>query len=153
MKSQSLKLFAAAFVLGLVTIFASAVSAQTQTAMSFETSFDFQVGKEKMSAGKYQIKRIQYGRYLLKNTETKDSALVQADFQVNRKDKGNAEQIIFYRYGEIYFLRQIADRRDIANELVESSYEARVRQNSKENEEKIARKDKKPDQISVTLNR
>lgn len=153
MKSQSLKLFAAAFILGLVTIFASAVSASAQTVMSFETSFDFQVGKERLAAGKYQVKKLDYGTYLLKNTATKDSIIVKTDFQSDRNDGINNEHLSFNRYGETYFLRQIADRRGVKQELAESKYEASVRKNRVESEEKLARKDKKPQQISVNLNR
>lgn len=155
MKSQSLKLFAVAFVLGLITIFASAVSANAQTILSFETSFDFNVGKEKFSAGKYEIKRLEYGRYLLKNTEMKVSMIIITQAQNRKTNEPDSEYLIFNRYGENIFLRRIADRRNASetNEIFESSYEAKIRKNSKESDEKLARKDKKAEQISINLNR
>lgn len=154
MKSQSLKLFAAAFVLGLVTIFASADSAYAQDILTFETPFDFHVGKDKLSAGKYEIKRLSHGRYLLRSAAgSKNSMLIVANFQFARTDDEKTEQVVFNRYGETYFLRQISDRRDTATELTESGYESKIRKSSRKNEEKLARKDKKPEQISVNLNR
>jgi hypothetical protein len=80
MKSQSLKLFAIAFVLGLVTIFAAG-SASAQTRSSFETSFDFHVGKEKFAAGKYELQKMEYGKYLLRSVETKKMGIPAHHFR------------------------------------------------------------------------
>ena len=155
MKSQSLKLYAAAFVLGLAAIFASAGSAAAQTAMTFETSFDFQVGKEKMEAGKYRLQRLDYGRYLLRNTGTKDSVIIATRAQSNKNDDSAGEHIVFNRYGETFFLRRIVDRVNMtaANEIPESNYEENIRKSSAESEEKLARKAGKPARVSVNLNR
>jgi hypothetical protein len=147
MKSQALKLFAIAFVLGLITIFALAGSASAQDKSSFETSFDFQVGKEKFAAGKYDVTTLGYGRYLLKNAETQDKILVASQILAG-DDSTKQEKLVFNRYGESYFLRQIFVRRGSAGiELAESGVEKNIRKGNRENEIQLAKKQNKPESV------
>ena len=151
MKSQSLKLFAIAFVSGLVTIF-GAGSANAQTRSAFETSFDFHVGKEKLSAGKYELQKIEFGRYLLRSVETKKSRIVY--FEISERNDGGAaaQRISFNRYGDIYFLRSIfEEEKTDGKQIVESAYEKQVRKSAESKESQLADQKGKPEKVSVNL--
>jgi hypothetical protein len=155
MKSQSLKLFAIAFVLGLAAIFASAGSASAQTKLSFETSFDFHVGKDKLSAGKYELQKMDYGKYLLRNVETKKARLVFFEISEANNNSSEPQRVNFNRYGENYFLRSIFERQDAEGKhLLESSYEKQVRRKGTANKEnQLASKGTKPEKVSVILSK
>ncbi len=151
MKSQSLKLFAIAFVLGLVTVFAVG-SANAQTRSSFETSFDFHIGKDKLSAGKYELQRIDFGKYLLRSVETKKSRIVYFELSERNTDAAVSQRISFNRYGEIYFLRSIfEEEKTDGNQIIESSYEKQVRKSAESRENQLADKKGKPEKVSVNL--
>jgi len=154
MKSQSLKLFAIAFVLGLVTIFASAGSASAQTKLAFETSFDFHVGKDKLSAGKYELQKMDFGKYLLRNVETRKARLVFFDIAEANKNSSEPQRVNFNRYGETYFLRTVFDRQDAeGKQLTESGYEKEVRQGAINKENQLAADRTKPEKVSVNLSK
>ena len=151
MKSQSLKLFAVAFVLGLVTIFAAG-SASAQTRLSFETSFDFHVGKSKMAAGKYELQKMEYGKYLLRSVETKESRIVLFEISENNSDEAEPQRVTFNRYGDVYFLRSIFEQQGTdGKQIIESSYEKRVRTGAGVRENQLAGEKAKPEKVSVNL--
>lgn len=153
MKSQSLKLFAIAFVLGLATIFGSASSANAQDKLSFETPFDFQVGKSKLTAGKYELTLISYGRYLLKNVETKDKQLISSQIGAG-DDSTKEEKLVFNRYGDSYFLRQIfASRGSAGIEITESNVEKNIRKGIGDGENKLAENQKSSEKVSVKMSK
>jgi hypothetical protein len=154
MKSQSLKLFAIAFVLGLVTIFASAGSASAQSKLSFETPFDFHIGKDKLSAGKYEIQKMDFGKYLLRNVETRKARLVFFDISEANKNSSEPQRVVFNRYGETYFLRSVFDRRDSeGKQLIESVYEKQYRKGTANRENQLAADTTKPEKVSVNLSK
>jgi hypothetical protein len=153
MKSQSLKLFAMAFVLGLATIFAAG-SASAQTKSSFKTSFDFHVGKEKLSAGKYELQRLDAGKYWLRNLETKKSRIVYFEIAESAADSTAAQRVTFNRYGETYFLRSLfeEEKRD-GKRIIESGYEKQVRKGAAGRENQLAGEKTKPEKVSVNLSK
>ena len=73
MKKQSLKLFAAALVLGIFTVLASANSARAQNVLNFNVPFEFSVGNKTMPAGSYDLRKLNSSRYILRNAETKEN--------------------------------------------------------------------------------
>ncbi len=155
MKSQSLKLFAIAFVLGLATIFASASSAHAQTLL-FNTTFDFHVGKDKLSAGKYEVQKLSVNRYLLRNTETKFARIVIFDITKNNPSASESERLVFNRYGKTYFLRGIFDKRDAdGRQISESKFEKQIRTGAANGEDQLAGEDekKKPSMVEVKLSK
>lgn len=154
MKSQSLKLFAAAFVLGLVSIFASASSANAQQKMSFDVPFEFHIGSEKLSAGKYDFQKIGERVFLMRNAADRKSRLVYFESITNGKAETNAEILVFNRYAETYFLNSLFDvRNNPGRRIIETKYEKRVRKAMPENEDKLAGKRRQPEQVSVNSNR
>ncbi len=153
MKSQSIKLFAVIFVLGLVAIF-GAGSASAQEKLAFETSFDFQVGKEKLSAGKYELKKMSFGKYLLRNAETKSTRVVTFDISAKNTSSSEAERVVFNRYGETYFLSGIFDRRDADGKQVSASgYEKKIRRETIAKGNRSADEKTEPVKVAVKLSK
>ena len=151
MKSQSLKLFAMTLVLGLVAIFGAA-SASAQSKMTFETQFDFQIGKDNLQAGKYELFKLEFGKYLLKNVATQKGRLVLFDVSLTNKDEAADQRIVFHRYGETYFLRGIFEKQGAeGRELFESKYEKQFRSGAAGRENQLAGDKSKPEQVSVKL--
>jgi hypothetical protein len=142
-----------AFVLGLAAIF-GAGSANAQTRSTFETSFDFHVGKEKLSAGKYELQKMDYGKYLLRSVETKKSRIVF--FETTESNDGSAasHRVTFNRYGDTYFLRSLfEDEKSDGKQLIESSYERQVRKGTAGRENQLAGERAKPEKVSVNLSK
>ena len=154
MKTQSFKLFAAALVLGLAAVFGTAASANAQDKMTFEVPFAFYVGKDKLAAGKYEIARVSEAGYWLRNVEAGTSSLVRFNLQTPGLDRAESEKVVFNRYGDTYFLRNLYDRAgDIGRGLTESKLEKELRRGGRENQEQLADKKKKPEQVSVNVTR
>lgn len=153
MKTQSLKLFAMAFVLGLAAIF-GAGSANAQTRSSFKTSFDFHVGKEKLPAGKYELQKMDYGKYLLRSVATKKSRIVQFELPESNDPSAAAQRVAFNRYGETYFLRSIFENEKAdGKQLIESNYEKEIRKGAAGRENQLAGEKTKPAKVSVNMSK
>ena len=153
MKSQSLKLFAIAFVLGLVTIFAAG-SVNAQTRLKFETPFDFHIGKDKLAAGKYELQKLDFGKYLLRSVETKEARIVIFEITESNTESLAPQRIAFNRYGETYFLRSIFDRQDAdGKQLIESEYEKQIRKGAADGDNQLAGGKAKPEKVSVNLSK
>ena len=67
MKLQSLKLFVATLVIGIFAV----SSAFAQQSLDFEIPFDFQIGKTQMKAGKYEMRKLNSKKFILRNIENK----------------------------------------------------------------------------------
>jgi hypothetical protein len=151
MKSQSLKLFTIAFVLGAAAIF-GAGSVNAQSKMTFETPFDFHVGKDKFSAGKYEFQKLSAGKYLLKGTDTKDSKIVLFDMSMSNDNSQADQRILFNRYNDTYFLRGIFEKEGADGRMtVESNYEKQIRKGAVAREDQLAGEKGKPTKVSVNL--
>gem|GEM_PF-3524697 len=153
MKSQSLKLFAMAFVLGLVSIFGAA-SASAQSKLYFEAPFEFHVGKDKLSAGKYELIKMNYGKYVLKSVETQKARIVLFDMALSNNDESANERIVFNRYGETYFLRGVFEKQGAeGHQTFESKFEKQLRGGSPDRQNQLAGEKTKPEQISVKVSK
>lgn len=115
MKKQSLGIVAALAL--FVLLGCVSASAQTATRMKASVPFDFQIGQQKFAAGDYFVERI--GRQttqeslLISSADGGQSALVRTSphYDVNG---GEQSSLIFYRYGDMSFLRQV---RGVDNDL------------------------------------
>lgn len=149
MKKQSLKLFTAALVLGIFTVLASVSSVSAQDVLSFKIPFKFSVGNKTMSAGNYDLKKLSSSRYILRNAETKKSMLVISDFDTAEIGLESKESLVFNRYGETYFLRQVfVNRNQLGKEILESKQERSMRKG--ENETHLAKNQTKAEKISIS---
>jgi hypothetical protein len=146
MKMQSLKLFVATMVICLFAV----GSAFAQSNLSFNIPFDFQVGKSKLDAGKYEVKWLDSSKFILKNVETESSSIVVTSGQAGTDISTKTEQIVFNRYGDKYFLRQIfAKQGTTGRELGETKYEKNVRKNLYTAEPNLAKNRAKVEQVTV----
>lgn len=155
MKTQSFKLFAAALVLGFAALFGTASTASAQQVLFFEVPFEFHVGKTKFEAGKYELVKAGPSRYHLRNRDASVTQILQFDMPTGKTNRENAERLVFNRYDdETYFLHSLYDRRgEIGKELIESKFERELRKRAGDGENRLADKKKKPEQVSVVLNR
>ncbi len=120
-------------ILSVVTLLSLAVAlsvaalANLSATIRAEIPFDFTVGNETFSAGKYRIAKLNpTGATVIQNTETKKS---QA-FQVFNGKTGRGNQtvkLVFNRYGNQYFLNQIWDGSERNMELVKSKAERELK--------------------------
>jgi len=154
MKSQSLKLFAIAFVLGLVTIFASASPVAAQSNLSFKAPFDFHVGKDTLSAGQYQFREMSYGQYVLTNVEKHEARIVFFDITESNNPSAAAQRVSFNRYGDTYFLRSIFLEPDAdGKQMIESNYEKQIRKGTVTIQSRLDGEKAKPEIVSINLSK
>jgi hypothetical protein len=142
-----------AFVLGLVTIFAAG-AASAQSNLKFEAPFEFHVGKAKLAAGKYQLQKMSYGKFLLRSVETNEARIIAFDISMNNGALADQERLVFNRYGDTYFLRGVYDRVGADGvQLVVSSYEKQVRKGTANRENQLAEEKAKPEKVSINLSK
>jgi hypothetical protein len=146
MKTPSYKLFAVAFAF---IVFSFSTFAQSNS-VQFEVPFNFHVGNERLTAGTYQIKRINTNSFLIRNESGSVKVLAQTPLTLENAKASLEETLVFNRYGNKYFLRQIfAIRNNVGRALYESKTERSTRQGIQDNEELA--KNAKPEQIAVKL--
>lgn len=127
MRSQSLKLFAIALVIGAAAFFGTVGTAAAQSKLVFETNFDFQVANDKMPAGKYELQKIARGKYVLRSVSSNASRIIFSEVTAG-DEKTRVEKVVFNRYGDRYFFREIFAKRGAAGvDVGESSAEKEVR--------------------------
>jgi hypothetical protein len=125
-------------------IFSASAFAQSGDNNSFEIPFSFNVGKDTLPAGKYEIKRVSSSSFLLRNETGNASVLVLSPLTINEKVSETSEKLVFNRYGNQYFLRQIFSVRNAAGRGInESNNEKMIRQNY------IMSKASKPERVAV----
>jgi len=84
--------------------------------------FAFRVGNEFMPAGQYKVTHINT-RYLLMIRSVDTQATILVHSVPSGKDAGDSAKLVFNRYGETYFLRQVWIPGTDANELLWSKTE------------------------------
>lgn len=147
MKTQFLRFFVLSFSFFL---FSASAFAQSGDQNSFEIPFSFQVGKAKLPAGKYEVKRISSSSFLLRNETGNATVIALSPMSINEKVSEPSEKLVFNRYGKNYFLRQIFPNRNAAGRgLNESNSEKIIRQNYFESEG--LSKNSKPEQVAVMM--
>lgn len=146
MKKINIKSFVLSLFFAIIAIFSgNAVFAQSNNS-SVEIPFNFHIGNEMVSAGKYDLRRISPNTFLLSNDSVK--ILAQTPLMIDDKKSATAEKLVFNRYGNEYFLRQIFT---VSNSVGRALYESKS--------EKITRlrmldtaKKAKVQQVAVTIN-
>ncbi|MBX7175082.1 MAG: hypothetical protein K1X72_29160 [Pyrinomonadaceae bacterium] len=146
MKTQFLRFLVLSFAL---VIFSVSAFAQSGNLMA-DIPFNFYVGNEKLSAGKYEIKRVSPNAFLLIGKDEKVKILAQTPLTTGDASSASSERLVFNNYGSKYFLREVfSNRNTVGRALYESKSEKILRQGLPENEG-ISKKTK-PEQISVGL--
>lgn len=113
MKKQNYKLYVMAF---LFTAFAfistTSAFAQSEMPMTVNISFEFYVGNKLFSAGDYNMMRVRDGAFLIRSATGSDNIIVPTPSSGRIRQNVKSEQIVFTRYGDKYFLRQIFSNRN-----------------------------------------
>jgi hypothetical protein len=134
-----------AFVICSVAAFAQAGSP-----LKVEIPFNFHIGNEKLTAGTYEIKRISSNSFLFRNETGSVQVVAQTPRVFDGEKSATAENLVFNRYGNKYFLREIFSIRSNAGRgLYESKSEKMARQGWQDNEETA--KNGKVEQVVVTM--
>ena len=115
--------------------------------MSAQIPFAFVVGDQTLPAGTYELRRLGDDRYVLRIQNVDDRRDV-AIFLTGLLDEGDSirqNQLVFHRYGDIYFLSAIISRYEgIARDLQPSEQERRM-------ERDLARNNNVPHSQSVVV--
>lgn len=99
-------------MLGKILVVAAAsmllvlVPAVAEQRMLVEIPFDFAAGATNMEAGKYEVTFPGSGNVLIRHSEAKQGAFLMTHGAGGAKTP-EASSLVFHRYGEKYFLRQI----------------------------------------------
>lgn len=146
MKILNIKSFVLSLFFAIIAIFSSnAVFAQSNNS-SVEIPFEFHIGNEIVSAGKYELRRISPNTFLLINDSVK--ILAQTPLMLDDKKSATAEKLVFNRYGNEYFLRQIFTG---SNSVGRGLYESKAEKITRLRELETAKK-AKIQQVAVTIN-
>lgn len=146
MKTQFFRFLVLSFAFVVFSISAFAQSGP----LTVEIPFNFHVGNERISAGKYELKRISTNSFLLRNESGSVKVLAQTPLTLEDTKAETSEKLVFNRYGDKYFLRQIfATRNTVGRGLYESKTEKMTKEGQQNNEETA--KKAKAEQVAVKM--
>lgn len=149
MKNITFKSFILSSFFALIAIFSSSNIFAQSNPFSVEIPFNFQVGNEKVTAGKYELSRISPTSFLLRNESGSVKVLMQTPLTLEAEKSGTVEKLVFNQYGKKYFLRQIyAIRNGVGRALFESKNERDIRQGK---EDEFEANKVKPEKVEVAL--
>ena len=114
---------AAAFFLSIVA--AAQCGAQSAGVMEVNIPFAFQAGNRMLPAGEYRIERFSAeleGIQLIRQSHGKNSILINT-VPVESSDKALPPRLVFYRYGNDYFLTEIWTNNTRGRQLYKSARE------------------------------
>ena len=143
------KLLNVILTLSILTVGAVATaSAQLPgTRMSAQIPFAFIVGERTLPAGIYEVRRLGDNPYLLyiQNVDDRGESAIFNTGLVDERDSIRHNELVFHRYGDVYFLAKITSRYEgIARELQSSKQERRMQR-------ELASNNKSPESQSVPL--
>lgn len=148
MKKQIFML--AASVVVLVTMAAvTTIQAQTINQFTADIPFDFQVGGERFSAGKYTVRCLNPSSDVkvlqLRKTDGETSVMLHTNAIVGKTN--NKARLVFSRYGNQYFFSQAwLASESLGMQAVKSRQE-------KATAKEMARLAYKPEMVALTINR
>lgn len=139
-------LMLAVFTAATIAISFTTTKAQSAEPLTINTTFDFYVGNEKLSAGKYTIKRLTAHSFVVRSEDRKVNVIAQVVSETGKATDSKIEKVVFNRYGERYFLAEIWNMRNSTGKAVGKS--KTERQAEKETNNAKA----KPQRIEVAVN-
>lgn len=146
MKTQFFRFLALSFAF---LIFSAAAFAQSNS-LTVEIPFNFHVGNEKLSAGKYEVKRINTNSFLLSNKDGNAKVLAQTPLSLENVKSSDSAQLIFNRYGNKYFLREIFSVSNTVGRGLYESKSEKIARRGEQDKDEMAKKTK-PSQIALTM--
>lgn len=119
-------------IFGLFVLLAIA-SAQAQTPSRTEVNipFDFSAGKASLKAGVYTVKRARGNALIIRSSDGKSTALLNAPLTLGSRDSKSGQRLVFNKYGDQYFLSQIWLTVDAGRQLFPSDGEIKAARNYK----------------------
>lgn len=110
---KNYKLYIMSFLFTIFAFFSTASThAQSAIPMTLDVPFEFYAGDKLLSPGKYTITRISDGAFSFHSVPGDESIIVPTPAANRIKRNVESERIIFSRYGDRYFLRQIFPNRN-----------------------------------------
>ncbi len=121
-----------AIVLTLMLAAAAILAAQIRPLLHANVPFAFHVGNDVMPAGEYRISALQPGSRVVLITAVHSGAAVLVQTLLSGERAGQTAKLIFDRYGETYFLREVwipaFDVRQLHRSKAEQEYARRWRE-------------------------
>jgi len=117
-------LFAVMAVLVAMIAFAPA-QAQSDVRASIDVPFDFVLGDRTLKAGTYRVEKQESGVLVFTNEDTRSTQFATAVRADAFDDHEGKPYLVFVRYGNEAFLKQVAFNPDVNYELVLSGSEKR----------------------------
>ncbi len=149
MRKQSFKLFVMSFLFVIIGFFSNQSAAAQSGSLSVEIPFNFHVGNERLAAGKYEIQRLKNNIFMLRNKDGQVQVLAQTPVTIQDTNSADTEKVVFNRYGNQYFLRQIFATRATAGRGL---YESKAEKNARKGVgNELEAKNAKPQQIAVAV--
>lgn len=151
MKGIKKLLFGIIFTAFTVVSINSAVFARDTESLTIEIPFDFYVRNEKLSAGAYEVQKNTENVFVLRSVETGKKIILSAQISAGANNAAD-EKVVFNKYGDRYFLRQLyVNRLSTGRDLGESKTEKKIRKET-EDDSRLA-KTAKPATVSISLGR
>ncbi len=116
---HAIVLMVAVLVIGGTVLFAAGPA---EPAIRANVPFAFHVGNELMPAGQYQVSHIN-SRDMLLIRSVEDKQVIVMHSVPSGKYANDTAKLVFHRYGDTYFLRQVWIPNFSANELFQSKAE------------------------------
>jgi hypothetical protein len=118
--------------------------------MTITVPFEFHVNNKKFEAGKYEIRQLKADMFLLRKADGDDSILISASTGAGSEKQVESEKVIFQRYGNQYFLREIYHQPQTSGRMLsESKAERRARKEAEESEDNLAQTNAKPEKVEI----
>lgn len=85
------------------------VQAQSESKLSVNIPFDFQIGNKVLPAGAYDVKRLSQTSMLIRSADGQRSAIAVApkSARTSADEKAAQTRLVFHQYGNQYFLAQV----------------------------------------------
>lgn len=96
-----------ALIIALSGVIVSAAASSNSRSITFEVPFDFQIGNEKYSKGKYRVTRENQNTVLIEELDGTDARFLLGGNTNEKLSSFDESRLTFYRYGDRYFLRQV----------------------------------------------
>jgi hypothetical protein len=84
------------------------VPLSAQTIATANVPFDFTVGQTQLPAGTYDISPLAHGAIVIRDGKTAKSVMSVFRWEDARKGGDDTTKLVFHKYGDKYFLSQVA---------------------------------------------
>jgi hypothetical protein len=135
MKRQLVKSLTMVMVIATVAFVTSVVSANAQGTIQVKANvpFEFVVGNEMLPAGEYTVRSAtSSGQALIIQSDDASHAIYRLSNTIRPKTDDGEARLVFHRYGQNYFLKQVWEGGDTSGrEVLESKQEKAIKREQK----------------------